>query len=120
MLQQDGAQRALATRVLRPVGLARQFHEALLPRIRQGLGGLWRIEPEWSLSAMGLDLPGQLVRDHPALLDLAPHAGRYLQLLCKPGRQAERLRPVGRMLRNELTEQKQDVVAADSWKRHAW
>lgn len=64
---------------------------------------------------MGLDLPRQFVRDHSALLDLAPHAGGDLELLRKLGRQAKWLRPIGCMLRHEVAEEKEDVASAKGW-----
>ena len=64
---------------------------------------------------MGLDPPRQSDRHHTALLDLAPHAGRDLQLLRKLGSEAERLRPIGCMLRHKVAEEEEYVASTDGW-----
>lgn len=120
MLQQDGPQRTLAARVLSSIGSAGQLDEALLPRVLQRLRALRRIEPKWLLATTALDLPCELVGNDAALLDLAPHARGDLQLLRELRRQAERFRPIGRTLRNEVAEEDQDIMATNGRQGHAW
>src|SRR5262249_22309181 len=76
-------------------------------------GGLaFLVQPAGGLAAVLLDLARELVADRPRGLDLAPHAGRDLEL-----RREGLLEPLGRGaggqgLLGEGLEQRQDVAAA--------